>query len=168
MKQRTDGFSLIEVLAATVILGVLITVVLAPLTNLFKQTGKSGETLQTSTQAQEVLEAIKGQWRTPPTPSTTDASTRTSNDAARNSARMNYDLSCYPGVTVPATATVVIRPVDRDGVAGSPLTCATAVPAISTIPVMKRITVTTRSNNSAVTLSVDVPRPPANDPTNSL
>ncbi len=160
-----QGFSLIELLAATVIFGVLLTVVLTPLANLFRNTGSSTRTLQTTTQAQQVLEAVKGQWRAPPTPSTTDATVRDDNDAARDAARTNYDLSCYPGVTVPATATVIIRPVDRNGVAGAPLNCSASMPALSNIPVMKRITVTVRSNDSETVLSVDVPRPPANDPT---
>lgn len=163
-----QGFSLIELLAATVIFGVLLTVVLAPLANLFKNTGTSTRTLQTTTQAQQVLEAVKGQWRTLPTPSSADPTLRNSNNAARDIARTNYDLSCYPGVTVPATATVVVRPVDRNGVAGAPLSCTTSMPALNNIPVMKRITVTVRSSNSETVLSVDVPRPPANDPATSL
>lgn len=163
-----QGFSLVELLAATVIFGVLLTVVLAPLANLFRNTGTSTRTLQTTTQAQQVLEAIRGQWRAPPTPSTTDAAARSSNDAARNVARDLFDRSCYPGVTVPTTATVVVRALDRNGVAGSTLSCSSSAPALANIPVMKRITVTVRSNNSETVLSVDVPRPPANDPTSSL
>ena len=41
-----NGFSLIEMLAATVLLGVLITAVLAPLARLFENTGDSGQTLR--------------------------------------------------------------------------------------------------------------------------
>ncbi len=65
MKSK-QGFSLIELLAATVIFGVLLTAVLAPLANLFRNTGSSTRTLQTTTQAQQMLEAVKGQWRAPP------------------------------------------------------------------------------------------------------
>lgn len=163
-----QGFSLIELLAATVIFGVLLTVVLAPLADLFRNTGSSTQTLQTTTQAQGVLEAVRGQWRALPTPSSTDPNTRTQNDTTRDTARTLYDRSCYPGVTVPVGATVVVRAVDRNGVAGSTLSCVANVPALTSVPVMKRITVTVRSNDSVTTLSVDVPRPPANDPASSL
>ncbi len=104
----------------------------------------------------------------PPTPSTTDVTARSSNDATRDAARTNYDRSCYPGVTVPATVTVVVRAVDRNGAAGSTLSCTSSVPALANIPVMKRVTVTVRSNNSETVLSVDIPRPPANDPATAL
>ncbi len=176
-----EGFSLVELMAATVILGLLIAVVLAPLSNLFRQTAASSRTLQVSTQAQQVLESIKGEWRSVPTPSPSDYYTggvfdqtafetaKASSDAVRDTTRSNYDRSCYPNATVPANATVVIRGVNRNGaVTGGNLGCVAQVPAITQIPVMKRITVTIRNDEQQTILSVDVPRPPANDPVNNL
>ena len=47
-------------LAATVILGVLITVVLGPLGQLFQNTRRNDQALQATTQAQELVENIRG------------------------------------------------------------------------------------------------------------
>lgn len=64
--KNSKGFTLIEMLAATVILGILITVVLAPIAQLFRNTSRSGQTLSVTTTAQEVTEYIRGQWQAYP------------------------------------------------------------------------------------------------------
>ena len=52
--RASDGFSLIEVLAATVIMGVLVTAVLAPLTQLFERSSVSSRTLGSRRRALKV------------------------------------------------------------------------------------------------------------------
>lgn len=167
--QTTDGFTLVELLAAIVIMGLLITAVLAPLTSLFRQTATSTQTLQATTQAQGALETIRGQWRSPPTPSSPDQSIRTVNDAARNTVRAAYDRTCYTLPTAPSGVSVVVtvQALNRSGSVGASQTrnCGGSAPAASAVPVMKRVTVTTTvANRTQATLSVDIPRPPANDP----
>ena len=163
--KSSKGFSLIEVLAATVIMGVLVTAVLAPLTQLFKRSSASSRTLQATTQAQNVVEFVKGQWRT--YPRDLDASNADLNINDRTASINRYDRNCYSAEglsTVPGvTYAIVTRAVDRDGVAGATLAlstnCLTAV-LNPNPPLVKRITVTaTDADNRQSILSVDVARP---------
>ena len=66
-KKGEAGLTIIEMLVATVLLGVLAAAILAPLTGLFQMTTRSTQTLSVTTQAQEVMESIQGQWRSYPT-----------------------------------------------------------------------------------------------------
>ena len=61
-----QGLTLVELLVAMVLLGVLATAILAPLTGLFRMTAESTRTLSATAQAQEVIEHVQAQWRAYP------------------------------------------------------------------------------------------------------
>ena len=151
-------------LAATVILGVIITVVLGPLSQLFQNTRRSDQRLQATTQAQELVEHIRGQWQAyPVNPDPTTSADL--NAAKRTESLSRYDKTCYTPLPDVAglTRTTEVRALDRNAVAGSVLTlsenCGTTTASTSPPP-MKRVSVTIRTadgNQSLLTL--DIPRP---------
>ena len=162
MKSST-GFSLVEMLVATVIMGVLITAVLAPLTGLFKNTATSGQRLRVTTQAQELTEYVRGQWQS--YPEVLDSGGNDRNLAARTESRNRYDKTC--SVILPQqtgiTKTVQVRALDVNANETGMLTlsenCSGATPA-SNPPPMKRLTVvTTTADGSRSSLTLDIPRP---------
>lgn len=166
--KSSKGFSLIEMLAATVILGVLITVVLAPLAQLFQNTARSGQTLRVTTQAQEVVEYIRGQWQSYPVVTDPTSATPTAdvNATKRTDSQNRYDRICFALPTITnMTSVVTVRALDRNAsetgslsysACPSPLT-APASPAA--VP-MKRIRVTlTAADGSRSSLTLDIPRP---------
>ncbi len=170
MRYRTDdGFTLVELLAATVIMGLLITTVLSPIASLFKRTSLNTQTLQATTQAQGTLETVQGQWRTFPTPSSSEQAVREINDTPRDNTRSAYDRTCYT-LPIPPTGvsvSVTVNALSRSGAVGATQSpnCGGSAPAITSVPVMKRVTVTaTVATKTTTTLSIDIPRPPANDP----
>lgn len=59
---RSVGFSLIEVVIATLILGVLLAAILTPIGGLFRMNKSSQQTLSNTTLAQQVAERIVGEW----------------------------------------------------------------------------------------------------------
>ena len=162
-QHRNSGFSLIEMLAATVILGVLITVVLAPLTQLFKNTGRNGRTLQTTTQTQQVVEYIRGQWQSYPV--IPDSSGADQNSQARIDSQVRYDKTCSALLpqTNGATRTVTVKALDRDAKETSTLTLSEncgGTTAASNPPPMKRLTITTvTAAGDRSSLTLDIPRP---------
>lgn len=162
-------------LAATVILGVLITVILAPLSQLFANTLENGQTLQLTTQAQEITEYVKGQWKTLPAevtyiPDPEDPDKTIPNDSnvdARVASRDRYDKNCYDAsglrLASNVTYTIAVRELNRNAGVGNAVTpstnCATAVAGANPTP-MKRVTVTVRNNlNERQVLIVDIVRP---------
>lgn len=166
--KHSNGFSLIELLASTVILGVLITVVLAPLGQLFQSTNRSGQTLRGTTQAQEVVERIRGQWQSYPVVMVTDASGSTSdqNIDERTVSQSQYDSTCgtLPVADNVASYRITVRALDRSATETRLLVDnATSLPAcgsaVDAAP-MKRITVTsTTANGDQSSLTLDIPRP---------
>ena len=173
MRSR-KGFSLIEMLAATVILGILITVVLAPLTRLFENTRGNGQTLRVTTQAQQLTEYVRGQWQSYPIVMITDPADSSKqidqNKAKRTDSRNRYDRTC--SVALPqltgVTKTVVVRALDRNAAAGSTLTFSencTAATLSTSPPPMKRVTVTTTTaDGESSSLTIDIPRPQNENP----
>ena len=160
-QHRNSGFSLIEMLAATVILGVLITVVLAPLTQLFKNTGRNGRTLQTTTQTQQVVEYIRGQWQSYPV--VPDSSGVDQNIPLRSASQGRYDGTC--GTLPPVTGMrITVKELDRNASEVKTLVDnATTLPACGGAPntaPMKRVTVTTSTPaGDRSSLTLDIPRP---------
>ena len=169
--QSSKGFSLIELLASVVIMGVLVTAVLPPLTGLFQQTGRSGQTLGRTTRVQDVAEYIRGQWRSYPIeiiqvpdpldPTKTNAAdkNRTLSDDSRN----RFDRTCLTDLPTLADTVVTVTALTRTATAGNTLTlsknCATAPVDNPTFP-MKRITITfTSADGRRSSTTVDVPRP---------
>ena len=167
--KTSNGFSLIEMLAATVLLGVLITAVLAPLTQLFQNTRDSGQALRVTTQAQEVIESIRGQWKSyPANPDPVNPSSDLNNQS-RIDSRNRYDRTCSIALSQlnGVAQAVTVRALDRNGaVTGAALTlstCSNPLPAPLASPAifpMKRLTVTTTTaDGSRSNLTIDIPRP---------
>ena len=162
-RRRNNGFSLIEMLAATVILGVLITVVLAPLTQLFKNSGKNGRTLQTTTQTQQVVEYIRGQWQSYPV--ALDSSGADQNLSLRSASQGRYDSTCGTLPAVNGLAfRITVKALDRNaGETSTIIDNATALQACTSAAntaLMKRVTVTTTTAaGERSSLTLDIPRP---------
>lgn len=176
--RTAKGFTLLEMLAATVIMGIIITAVLAPLTTLFKNTSVSTRRLQETTQAQNILEYVRGQWKSYPRViddalGTTNADYRLDlNRALRRESRRRYDITCFDatGLGVPSgtSYTVAVSAVNRDGTVGAAQTltsstngCGTTLADTNVIPPpIKMITVTVSSpNNQKTILNATVARP---------
>lgn len=175
--RTAKGFTLLEMLAATVIMSIIITVVLAPLTELFRNTNVNTQRLQETTQAQNILEYVKGQWKPYPrvindTLANTSVDYRLDlNRSLRLESRRRYDSTCYDatGLNAPSgtTYTVTVNTVDRDGTVGavqplvSSTNCASATVNTSVVPPpMKQVTVTVNSpKNQKTVLSAIVARP---------
>lgn len=153
-RRHAEGFTLIEILVAISVLGVLLVVV----TNLFLSSARlntqSRSTLNQTTVAQRLMESVQGAW------------------AVADS--VNYDKACAP-VTIPSGFTV--RYIDLNSratplVAGSTgaairanpasttINCAAAAVTITTpVPPMRRIVVSAAAGSPPVTLQLDVVRP---------
>ncbi len=165
-----NGFSLLELLASTVILGVLITTVLAPLARLFESTGHSGQALRVSTQAQEVAEYVRGQWKSYPRVMVKDVvnpKIETDQNKKRQELNQNrYDRTCFSLPTFAnMTSAISVQALDRSGGVTGSLTysaCPNPLtpPSPLTVVPMKRLVVTlTASDGSRSSLTLDVPRP---------
>ncbi|WP_119674121.1 prepilin-type N-terminal cleavage/methylation domain-containing protein [Deinococcus sp. RM] len=139
------GFTLIEILVATLLLGVLVLTVLAPVTGLFGLSRSTNQRLTTTTTAQNTMEQIKGLWR---------------NNGG------NFDRNCLPGLTLTDTV-VTVKDLDgtfaEQGTSATPSTAttcgATALPGSFTPVPAKRVKVTTGSGKYATTLTLDIAHP---------
>lgn len=139
------GFTLIEILVATLLLGVLVLTVLAPVTGLFGLSRSTNQRLTTTTTAQNTMEQIKGLWR---------------NNGG------NFDRNCLPGLTL-ADTTVAVQDLDSNfaeqGTSAAPSTAATctatALPSPFTPVPAKRVTVTAGSGKDSTVLTMDIAHP---------
>jgi len=104
---RADGFSLIEVMIAIVILGILLAAILQPLGSLFRMSSSSRDLLERTTQAQQVAERVMREWQDPdkferacldldtnPLPSNVTVSSRPLDLQAQPQAGYAYVASC--------------------------------------------------------------------------
>ncbi len=166
------GLTIVELLIATALLGLLITVVVAPLTDLFQMTGRSTRTLSGTTRAQETIEDIQGQWRAYPAVrdplNPTPQETR--NEAAYRRSKARYARTCladFPAAPEGLEVEVRVWELGRNADAGAELsvkrgqTCGGG--PLPDPPPMKRVTVTVTADNDGdaetVSLTVDIPRP---------
>lgn len=145
---RQAGFTLIEVMVATMILGVIITAVLGPLTGMFGLTRRSMSQTDATSVAQATLEDVRGQWL--------------------NWGR--YDAGCVTGDAFPATVSVSVQNLDAQltpvgsstSLARStPADCPSSTgprlaPAPAASPALRRLTVTATVGGRASTLITEV------------
>lgn len=176
-KVYEQGFTIIEILVAIALLGILTAVLTATLTGSLSLNRQSQKQLDTTTQVQGVLENVRAAWKT----------------------QSNYDNACAPGVTLPSGYSIKFinlnsraAPLKADGTlwqapdpnptkAGPPsntvnvqATCTAATGAqvgtgtALSVPAMRRLVVqsgTTGTNGTQVvgpqdfSLTVDVLRP---------
>ncbi|WP_291431127.1 prepilin-type N-terminal cleavage/methylation domain-containing protein [Deinococcus sp.] len=134
---HTQGFTIIEVLVAVFLTSVIALVVLTPLTGFFGLTRRSNQQVTATQQAQQVIEAVRGDWLSV----------------------VNYDQRCATQ-PIPATAQVTLTNLDVNGNStGTPdlnATCGSNPP--DTAPV-RRINVQVTLGGATSSLSVDVARP---------
>ena len=170
-QKATAGLTIIEVLISVTLLGVLATAILAPLTGLFKMTGQSAQTLNATTQAQEIMEYVQGQWRSYPAmrdPLDPDEQDQR-NDAATRRSRSRYARTClenFPNIRDGLTVSLSVQNLDSNAnVTGTSNerrreTCGNA--SIIGSPAMKRVTVNVTMTNdpdNSASLTADIPRP---------
>lgn len=139
-----QGFTLIEVLVAIALFGILLAVLIPSITALLGINRQGEAQLSSVTQAQQLLESVKGAWQK------VDA----------------YDSNCAPGLTLPAGVTVALRSQPLNSRAGSPGALADIVrpaacptPPVTPPPAMRRVQVTAGTGPQATTLVLDVLRP---------
>lgn len=154
MLKHTQGFTIIEILVAIALLGILTAVLTSMLTGTLTLNRSSQTQLEKTSKAQQVIESIRGSW-----------------EAVGGS---NFDRICVQNYTPPAGFTATWQNLDsRANIitgAGSgsgnvlfisgntPLCSSKSVTA--TTPVMRRVTVTSgTSGEQNITLVLDVLRP---------
>jgi len=139
MKGRT-GFTIIEVLVATIILGVLIGSLVGPLGGLFRMTQRNQQLLDNTTLAQQVVEKIVREWQD---------SARFSKSCVRNS------------VQIPSGVTVTIQNLDSFGnpVAQPEYSLRSCGSSPDSVP-LKRVKVVANANGgTAAVIVMDIARP---------
>lgn len=170
-RMRQQGFTVLEILVAIALLGILATVLTATLTGSLSLNRQAQRQLDTTSNAQQVLENVRNAW----------------------SVQSNYDNACAPGLNVPTGYTVKFinlssraQPLTAAGAVATgtavapsndvtvQATCTAATGAkvgsgvAATVPVMRRVTVqsgTLGANNTQVTgpqdvaLTLDILRP---------
>lgn len=138
MKGRT-GFTIIEVLVATAILGVLIGSLVGPLGGLFRMTKRNQQLLDNTTIAQQSIEKIVRDWRD----------------------QSKFARSCIdPATQLPDSVSVTVQDLDANGDPASPAyplqNCSGGT---DNVP-LKRVKVTAAANGGTPAVIVmDIARP---------
>jgi len=160
------GVTLIELLISIAILGTIMTVVIMPLTTTFKLTGKSNQTLTATTQAQQVAEIIRGQWRSyaflPNPDGNSDIATENNNrNVLNNNSKNKFQRNCIDNYSLPTNVAVTVSALDDSASVSSSTNLQVSTSCTGT-PVdapMKRITisVTAPDAENSAKVSFDMP-----------
>jgi prepilin-type N-terminal cleavage/methylation domain-containing protein len=92
VRQATKGLTLIEILIALVLLGFIVTAITQPIVSSFQIARTNRLSLDATSEAQRIIETIRGQWQSPSL----------------------YDSNCAV-VTLGANKTVTLRQLNSDG-----------------------------------------------------
>lgn len=162
MKQNRirQGFTLVEVLVAIALFGILLAVLVSSITALLGINRKSEQQLSSATQAQQVLENIKGAWQ----PATTQGMNDTQRKEAITQAALRFDANCVLALSLPTGVTAKSQELDlRAGeISGKSFvditsTCPSSAPASG--PVMRRVQVVAGTGAQTTTLTLDLLEP---------
>ena len=134
-----QGFTLVEILVAIALLGILAAVLTATLTGALGLNRQAQKQIDTASQVQAVLENIRNAW----------------------TVQDSYDRACAPGVTLPSGYTVKFvnlssraQPITQSNSVASP---ATAAPS-NTLNISSGTTCTTSANSALTDGSIPVMR----------
>lgn len=140
--QTQAGFTLVEVLVAIALFGILMAVLIPSITALLGINRQGERQLNTTTQAQQVIESVKGAWQS----------------------AASYDSNCAPGLTLPTDVTLKSQTLDSRAQTTGTLVdvvrpAACPAPPATTPPVMRRVQVVAGTGTQTTTLTLDVLRP---------
>lgn len=146
--RRSDGLTIIELVIALAILGLLLAAIVGPITSTFQLATQSNQTLSGTTQVQRIVERFK----------------------ATNG--VNWDRNCVPleageSSFPPAGITTQIQYLNTDASPNTPAGTTTVVGnancaglGVGAAATLKRLTVTfTQNTRQIARVVVDVPRP---------
>ena len=147
-RHTAQGFTLVEILVALLLLGIVIVAILAPLTGLFGLTQRSTRQMDATAQAQQAMELIRGQWLDP----------------------SRYAGNCVVGTLPQAVRLPEVQVQDEDvqGKAqpapaaftvGTDASCPAGSSPPSSGPPLRLVSVTASVNGNTSTLQVEVARP---------
>jgi type II secretory pathway pseudopilin PulG len=136
---RSEGFSIIEALIATMILGVLIIAILGPLGGLFRMSKSNQQLLDNTTLAQHAAERIVREWHDP--------------DRFEQGC---LDLSSEP---LPPGVTVTVQPLDTKATVSGPAQAVSDCPGTPLPAPLKRVTVRADAGGPKAEIVLDVLRP---------
>ena len=141
-QHSTLGLTLIEILIALALLGVLVSFVVSSLAGSFQITRENRKSLDATTTAQRIIEDIRGQWSGSRAIYNTGCATLTLQPA-----NATYMTLSAKSSTLDATATTA-------GTAADVNTCGTISTVTTCVSAMKRVVVTAvDSSNTARTLA---------------
>ncbi|GHF74829.1 type II secretion system protein [Deinococcus ficus] len=147
-KHAEQGFTIVEILVAIAVFGILAAVLTATLTGALDLNRRNQQSLSATSRAQLVMEGVRGAWNL--------------SDSA------SYDRACAPDTVVRDGVSVQYQNLDTRG---EPLNATKsnvvfnadcpglAMPTATAIPRMRRIIVSTGTGAQDVTLELDVLRP---------
>lgn len=144
MNGNRSGFTIIEILVAILIFGILMVVLSSTLSGSLKLNHQAQQELSTTSGVQDVIEKIRNAW----------------------SVQANYDAVCVLGLSLPSGYTAKYMNLDsRANPITTPATntitntCPTTTVTPSTPVVMRRIQVSSGSGAQGASLELDVLRP---------
>ncbi|WP_135229172.1 PulJ/GspJ family protein [Deinococcus fonticola] len=135
MNGNRSGFTIIEILVAILIFGILMVVLSSTLSGSLKLNQQAQQELGTTSGVQDVIEQVRKAWAVP----------------ASGSTPANYDQACVPGLTLPPGYTAKFINLSTRA---EPITQANAVASpASSAPVndIKKATCSTAATNAALT-----------------
>lgn len=151
---QLQGFTLVELLVAIALFGVLLAVLTPSITTLLGIGRSSEQQLSSTTIAQRILEDIKGAWQT------TDIMSPTQRDKVQ----AQFYANCVPDLSLPAGVIAQSQELDSRAriISGKNFTnisasCPTMLPTSG--PAMRRVQVTAGTGAQATTLTLDILEP---------
>jgi prepilin-type N-terminal cleavage/methylation domain-containing protein len=141
--QRDSGFTIIEVLVAITIFGILVLLIAGSMSGLFGLSGKNGSQVTATNLAQQVVEQVRGQWQN----------------------LASYNEACI--TTLPAGVTApTVQDEDAQGNAVNAsyslnvkATCGQASPAAAQGSALRLVQVSVTSGKVTSALNIEIPRP---------
>lgn len=153
MNRKQQGFTLVELLVALALFGILLAVLIPGITALLGVNQKGERQLTTTTQAQQVIESVKGAWQTTPGMTTVQL----------QQVQARFDGNCVPGLTLASDVTAQSQERDSRAavISGKSLVniAATCPTTAATSAPMRRVQVTAGTGTQATTLTLDILRP---------